>query len=117
MAALLAQAAPDSGVAAQRAFDELLTAQYHELFLSFSPELQAELPEAAIPERAGQKIQALGKPVRTSQPVVMKNAETDVVVINAVFTTAAFDFEFFVTADGKIGGLFLRPVRGQQVQK
>jgi hypothetical protein len=110
-AALLAQAAPDPGVVAQRAFDQLLNRQYHELFLSFSPELRAELPEAAIPEQAGRKIQALGKPIRTAQPVILKTAENDVVVINAVFATASFDFEFFVTGDGKIGGLFLRPVQ------
>jgi hypothetical protein len=41
----------------------------------------------------------------------LKTAENDVVVINAVFATASFDFEFFVTGDGKIGGLFLRPVQ------
>jgi hypothetical protein len=88
-----------------------LNRQYHELFLSFSPELRVELPEAAIPEQAGRKIQALGKPIRTAEPVVMKTKENDVVIINAVFATASFDFEFFVTADGKIGGLFLRLVQ------
>ena len=114
---VLGQAAPDSSAVAQRAFEQLLAAQYHELFLSFSPELRAELPEAAIPEQAGRKIQALGKPIRTAQPVVMMTAERDVVVVNAVFATASFDFEFFVTGDGKIGGLFLRPVHRQLVQK
>jgi hypothetical protein len=111
LTALLAQAAPDSTLVAQRAFDQLLNEQYHELFLSFSPDLRTELPEAAIPEQAGRKVQALGKPIRTAQPVVMKTAENDVVVINAVFATASFDFEFFIMPDGKIGGLFLRPVQ------
>ena len=108
---LCAQVTPDPGLIARRAFDQLLAGQYAALHASFSPQMQAALSETALREKVIAPVAALGKPLRIAQPVVVKTSGADVVVINTTFAAASFDFQFSVMPDGKIGGLFMRPVQ------
>src|SRR5438093_4497230 len=98
---LLPQTAPDPAALARRALDLLLGEKYSELFQMFSPQMQKDIPEAALPKIAAQ-FKGIGAPESIGQPETRKAGINTVVIIPVKFATQSFRMQLAVNSTGEI---------------
>lgn len=100
----MAQTAPDPAQTARKALDDLLAQKYSELFQSFTPELQKQLPAAQL-AKIGDSLKALGAP-QIGEPAV-RPGSNPVVTIPIQFPSQQVNAMFAVNGSGQIDRMFI----------
>ncbi len=107
---LYSQTAVDPAAVARRAVDLLLSEKYPELFQMFSPQMQKDIPEAALPKIAAQ-FKSLGAPESIGQAQTRRAGPNTVVVIPVNFATQSFRMQMAVNSAGQLAAMV--PIAGE----
>jgi len=107
---LYAQTAVDPAAVARKGVDLLLTEKYSELFQIFSPQMQKDIPEAALPKIAAQ-FKGLGAPDSIGQPETRKAGPNTIVMIAVKFSAQSFRMQMAVNAAGQLTAMV--PIGGE----
>src|SRR5215471_14710798 len=100
-AGLLYSQTGDPAAVARKGVDLLLSEKYSELFQMFSPQMQKDIPEAALPKIAAQ-FKSLGAPESIGQPEVRKAGPNTIVVIPVKFSAQSFRMQMAVNPSGQL---------------
>ncbi len=104
----LAQSPGDPALTARKSLDLLLGGKYADLAPLFTPEMQKEMPEAAL-AKLGAQIQGFGALGKVDDPSVQKTGVNTIVVFPVHFEKQNLNVRYIVTQNGLIGGMFLLP--------
>lgn len=105
----LAQPAADPAVAAARkALDLLIGGSYNELTPLFTPQMQKDLPAAAL-AKLGEQIKSFGALGKVDEPQVLKSGANTVAVFPVQFANQNINARFIVNQANLVAGMFLLP--------
>lgn len=104
----LAQPAADPAATARKALDLLLGGKYAELTPLFTPQMQKDLPAAAL-GKLGEQIQSFGALAKVEDPQVQKAGANTIAVFPVRFEKQSINARFIVNQSGQVAGMFLLP--------
>jgi dienelactone hydrolase len=107
---LYSQTAADPAAVARKGVDLLLSEKYSELFQLFSPQMQKDIPEAALPKIAAQ-FKGLGTAESIGQPETRKAGPNTIVVIPVKFSGQSFRMQMAVNPEGQLTAMV--PIAGE----
>jgi hypothetical protein len=105
----LAQAANAPEDLARQTITRLVDGKYDDLYQSFSPEMRAALPVAALKSGVGPQVNALGKLLETRPPAIQQIGGNTVLIVPAKFQAMWIDFTISVNGAGQVCGLYMKP--------